>query len=196
MLTKTTTALLEGLLDSADDETWRAFDGRYRRILIAFALRLGLSREDAADAAQETLTRFVKSFRAGKYDRQRGRLHSWIIGIARHCISDQRKGKANRPERGMSAVDELPDDATLTVIWDAECRQEILRQGLAELRRETKTETGTIRAFEMLALNGLLPAAVADELSITLNDVYLAKHRCLKRLRAIMSRLREAYEIS
>ena len=30
---------------------------------------------------------------------------------------------------------------------------------------------------------------------MTLNDVYLAKHRCLKRLREIRDRLRDVYEI-
>lgn len=197
MLTHTTTALLEGLLDPADEEIWRAFDDRYRPVLIAFARRLGLSPEDAADAAQETLTRFVKSYRGGKYDRGRGRLHSWITGIARNCISDlrQRKARGGR-ERGLSAIDDLPDQATLTRMWDEQCQQEILRQGLDELRRETKTGAGTIRAFELMAFEGLRPAEVAKILSISLNDVYLAKHRCLKRLRSIVHSLEHLYEIA
>jgi RNA polymerase sigma-70 factor (ECF subfamily) len=197
MFTRTTTALLEGLLDPADEETWRAFDARYRPILIAFGRRLGLAPEDAADAAQETLARFVRSYRGGKYDRDRGRLHSWIIGIARNCVSDLRQRRAAHwQERGMSAIDNLPDRAALTRMWGEECEQELLRQGLVELRKQTKTDSGTIRAFEMLALGGRRPAEVAAELSITVNDVYLAKHRCLKRLRAILTRLEQLYEIS
>ena len=197
MLTQTTTALLEGLLDPADEETWRAFDARYRPILIAFGRRLGLPPEDAADAAQETLTRFVKSYRGGKYDRGRGRLHSWITGIARNCIADVRQRRAvHGRQLGMSAIAELPDPATMTRIWDEEREQELLRRGLVELRQQTKTEAPTIRAFEMLALDGRPPTEVAAELDLTLNDVYLAKHRCLKRLRAILSRLGQLYEIN
>ena len=75
-------------------------------------------------------------------------------------------------------------------------QQELLRQSLDELRQQTKTDAGTIRAFEMLALDGRRPADVAAEMSITLNDVYLAKHRCLKRLRAILTRLEQVYEIN
>ena len=97
MLTRTTTALLEALLDPADDEVWQDFDRRYRPILIAFAQRLGLPDEDAA---QDTLTRFVRSYREGKYDRDRGRLRSWIIGIARHCIYDIHQHRATNPKRG------------------------------------------------------------------------------------------------
>ncbi len=96
----------------------------------------------------------------------------------------------------MSAIAELPDEPKLTVMWDEECQQEILRQGLAELRRQTKTKAPTIRAFEMLAFDGRRPAEVASELSISLNDVYLAKHRCLKHLREILDRLQQLYEVA
>ncbi len=64
----------DGLLNPADEETWRAFGQRYRPILVAFGRRLGLPPEDAADAGQETLVSFVKSYRGGKYHRERGRL--------------------------------------------------------------------------------------------------------------------------
>ena len=60
MLTRTTTALLEGLLEQTNDETWREFDARYRPIIVAFARRVGLGETDAADVAQETLLRFVR----------------------------------------------------------------------------------------------------------------------------------------
>jgi len=196
MLTRTTTAMLEALLDPADDEVWRDFDHRYRPILVAFARRLGLPAEDAADAAQETLTRFVRSYRDGKYDRDRGRLRSWIIGIARHCVYDIHQRRATDPKRGMSAISELPDESTINAMWDEECEHEILRQGISELRQQTRTEEGTIRAFEMLAFDDRTPAEVAEELSISVNDVYLAKHRCLKRLREILSHLKHLYEVA
>ncbi|MHC4416667.1 MAG: RNA polymerase sigma factor [Planctomycetota bacterium] len=196
MQTRTTTALLAELADPANEAIWREFDARFRPILVGFGRRLGLPAEDAADVAQETLARFVMSYRAGKYDRSRGRLRSWIIGIARHCISDLRQSDAaRRHRRGHSALIDLPDEATMAEVWDAECEQEILRQGMTELRRETKTDTRTIRVFEMLAFDGRRPAEVAGELSITMNDVYLAKHRCLKRLRTIIGRLDELYEV-
>ncbi len=196
MQTRTTTALLEGLLDPADAESWGAFDRRFRPILLGFGVRLGLSPEDAADAAQDTLARFLAAFRAGKYDRERGRLGSWITGIARHCISDLRARRAADPRRGLSAIAELPDESRLSQIWEQECEQDLLRQGLDELRRQTKTEAGTIEAFEMLALGGRRPAEVAAQLNISLNEVYLAKHRCLKRLREILGQLQDLYEVA
>ena len=56
--TRTTTAMLDALHDPENALVWETFDKRYRPILIGFARNLGLSEQDAADIAQETLTRF------------------------------------------------------------------------------------------------------------------------------------------
>ena len=195
MDTRTTTTLLGELREPANEAVWQAFDARYRPVLVALARRLGLGEEDAADAAQEALVRFVRSYRAGKYDRGRGRLSSWIIGIARNCIIDQQRARAKRrKERGLSALTKLPDHNHLTKIWDAECDREILRRAFRSLRDETRIDTHTIRAFELLAVGQRAPSEVAAELDMTMNDVYLAKHRCLKRLRPIVTALKAAYE--
>lgn len=197
MITRTTTALLDGLADPSDERSWREFDKRYRPIIVAFARRVGLADADTADVAQETLVRFISAYRHGRYDRNRGRLRSWIIGIAKHCIAELRERRASRREvHGVSAIADFPGDNELDKIWDAECQQAILREGLTELREGTRIDEGTIRAFELLAFEDQSPAAVAATLGITANDVYLAKHRCLSRLRKILGRLNSAYEVA
>jgi len=195
MLAQSTTALLEDLRDPTNETVWKEFDGRYRPVLASFGRRVGLDAEDAADAAQEALVQFVRSYRAGKYERGRGRLRSWIIGIARHCILDQQRNQAARREaRGMSALITLPDQDSLAEIWEAECDREILRRGVNVLRSETRLDPQTLQAFELLAFPHREMSEVADELNITMNDVYLAKHRCLKRLKPILAALKTAYE--
>lgn len=195
MITRTTTALLEGLIEPGNEAVWREFDARYRPVIVGFARRFQLGAEDAADAAQETLIRFLKEYRAGKYDRSRGRLHSWLIGIAKHCIFDLKHGKAKRRElRGLSAIDAIPEDDRLDEIWEAEFQRAILHQGVADLRADSRMEPRTIDAFERVAFDQQTPTCVARELGMTLNDVYLAKHRCLKQLRTIVQRLNETYE--
>jgi RNA polymerase sigma factor (sigma-70 family) len=195
LLTRTTTAMLDDLLDPENEQVWQLFDERYRPILVGFARRLGLQPEDAADAAQETLRHFVRSYREGKYQRDRGRLRSWLVGIARNCIMDLRQQAAARPERpGLTAIDRLPDEQQLTTIWDDERDRAVLGQALDALRRETRTDERTIHAFEQVAIQQQRPAAVAAELGMSLNDVYLAKHRCLRRLRGLVDELTAAYE--
>ena len=94
--TRTTTHLLEGLFDPAADSVWQEFDRRYRPIIVGLARKMGLADEDAADVAQETLVRFIKAYRAGQYHREKGRLRSWIIGIAIYRIADARRARAAR----------------------------------------------------------------------------------------------------
>jgi RNA polymerase sigma factor (sigma-70 family) len=191
---ETTTALLDDLRDPGNGEVWGLFDARYRPVLIAFGRRFGLTRDDAADAAQETLLRFVQSYRAGKYERARGRLSSWVIGIARNCIIDQIRSRAARREQdGASALAELPEQDQLARVWEDECQRHILQEALRRLRGETRIDAQTLRAFESLALRELEPAEVARQLDMSLNEVYLAKHRCLKRLRPIVTTLASAY---
>lgn len=190
--TTTATVLLEGLLDCANKEAWREFDARYRPIIIGFARKLGLGDEDAADAAQETLVRFLIGYRDGQYDRRRGRLRSWLIGIVRCCVADLKRARvARRERRGISAIADLPDDNQLTAIWDREHRGAILRQAVAELRDSTRLNDRTIRAFELYALKQQPAEQVARGLGLTLHDVYMAKNRVAERLRAILTRLDE-----
>jgi RNA polymerase sigma-70 factor (ECF subfamily) len=193
--TRTTTALLDLLLDPSNDGVWREFDARYRPVLEALGRRVGLSDDDAADVAQETLTRFLHDYLAHKYDRSRGRLGAWLTGIARHRIAELRRVRARRRERrGESAIVELPGANELAELWDQACRQEVLRRAMDELRRSTRFDDTTIRAFERVALEQRPAAEVARELNLSVDSVYAAKSRCMAQLREILSELEHAYE--
>ncbi len=194
---KTTTALLEGLLESHNDELWAEFDLRYRPVLLGLARRFGLTLADAEDVAQEALVRFVRHYRAGKYDRQRGRLRSWLVGIARNCILDALRARtARRERRGQSAIVELPGSDELEQLWDEQCRQAIVRRALRELREQTRSDPRTVEAFERVVFGQQKPAEVAEQLGMSLDSVYAAKSRCTKHLRTIVAQLNEAYELT
>lgn len=193
--TTTSTVLLQQLHDPANETVWREFDARYRPILTGFAQRLGLQPDDAADVAQETLVQFVRDYRAGRYDRDRGRLRSWIIRICQTRAIDAQRARARRREwRGESAMIDMHDDATLTEIWEQQTRQTIFEKALEFLRDDTKTSDRTIRAFDMVSVEHVPAEAVAAELGMTIAEVYRIKHRVIKRLRAIVAELTDAYE--
>jgi DNA-directed RNA polymerase specialized sigma24 family protein len=90
----------------------------------------------------------------------------------------------------LSSPDELEE------LWDAECQSEIIRRALGSLRENTRTDARTIEMFELMALEQVEPTDVAARFDASLNDVYLAKHRCLKRMRPIVEALYSAYETS
>ncbi len=192
-ITTTNTILLDGLHES-DEAVWREFDQRYRPVLEGFARKLGLPHEDARDAAQETLTQFVCDYRADKFDRSRGRLRSWLFGIARHRILDSRRARAGRREwRGDSLLAELPGGEDAQAVWEEEWRAALLRQAMRELRDGSKIDPRTIRAFECFAYENRPAAQVATELGMTVDEVYVAKSRVLQRLRRIIDELNETW---
>lgn len=194
--TETSTELLRGL-DSSDEKAWREFDRRYRGIILGFATRIGLTPFDAADLAQETLTLFLKEYRAGKYDRERGRLRSWLIGMARHRAADMARRSRNRREtRGESAILDRSGDEELGRLWDEEARRAVLSRAMEELRESKRVGEQTLTIFERLMLDQQAPQDVADSFDIPVQAVYKAKHRCLMRLRSILDRLTHAYELS
>jgi RNA polymerase sigma-70 factor (ECF subfamily) len=192
--TWTTTTLLSSLREPGNQIVWSEFDARYRPIILGIARRIGLCEADAADVAQETLTRFTTQFRADKYDRSKGRLRSWMLGIARNCIVDlHRRVVTRRERRGDSALVQVCDDE-LDEHWDAERQRVIFEAGMAELRRETRLDEQTIQAFELVAVAHRPPAEVAAELGISVDSVYAAKNRCIAKLREICERLEAMYD--
>jgi RNA polymerase sigma-70 factor, ECF subfamily len=123
-----------------------------------------------------------------------GRLGAWLVGIARYRILDLRRAKAHRHEVGDAALSgDLDDHDALQAAWDAEHRQAVLREAMQELRATTRTDERTIRAFELAAI-GRPPAQVAEELGVSVHDVYLAKSRVSQRLRAIVERIEKTYD--
>jgi RNA polymerase sigma factor (sigma-70 family) len=71
--------LLAGVI-RGDRAAWDEVVSRHERLVISTALRIGLSRSDAEDAAQLTWLRLWES---GRQIRQPERLSSWLVSTAR-----------------------------------------------------------------------------------------------------------------
>lgn len=192
----TTTALLDALRDPAHDGVWREFDARFRPLLTAFAVRLGLDAFEAEDVAQETLVEFVRAYQGGKYERSRGRLSSWVISIAQHRISHRRLAVARATaRRADSALVHLRDPARLTAVWQEEQRQLILIRAM-DVLRAGRTAEPTLRAFDLFAIRGVPAEEAARECGMTVDEVYTAKNRVVRRLREIVEEMTAAWQES
>lgn len=194
MLEKTNTALLAGLRDRNNDACWSEFFDRYQPVLLAFARKLGLNDQDAQDAAQETLIAFVGNYREGGYDREKGRLRTWLMGIASHKIRDvqRKRGRevviVNNPD-STAFLNKVPDDEQVSKVWDEEWQQAVVKRCLEEVRKQVKPKT--MEAFELFAIEGLPAEKVAEQLGMTENAVWIAKNRVLSRMREIQKEYEE-----
>jgi len=194
-VTRTTTNLLAGLRTDGRDPAWAEFDRRYRPVLVNFARKLGLPDADAQEAAQDTLAEFARLYAQDRYDPAQGRLRMWLIGIAKRQIAaTRRRSAASVAARGESVLSVLPDDSEAERLFIAQRREHVLSEALAELRRSSSMNEKTIAAFELLVTRKLSPGTVAETLGMTTHDVYLAKSRCLARVREIAQTLESAYD--
>jgi RNA polymerase sigma-70 factor (ECF subfamily) len=188
--TTTSTTLLQELRNPENHEAWRQVVDRDRPLVVRFGLRAGLGPEDAEDAAQETLASFARAFREGRYDRDKGRLRSWLFGIARNQVLKARDRLKDREVQlhasgsGTGPLDRIQAPDPSEELWDQEWRAAVLRQCMEEVRREVRPQT--LRAFEKTALKDRPPEDVARELGTSVNAVRLAKCRVLARIRDIL----------
>ncbi|MEK6702025.1 MAG: sigma-70 family RNA polymerase sigma factor [Planctomycetota bacterium] len=196
MITRTTTRLLDELCAPGNERVWEEFDARYRPILEGVARKLGFGDEEAAEITQESLTTFLQAFRAGRYDRSKGRLSSWLVGITRNtAMAICRRGVIGGKHKagGDTLVAGVPDEAQLTLIWDEQCEREVLRAAMAQLRATSRTDERTFLAFELVALRGATAEAAAQACGMSVAEVYVAKNRMTRRLKETITLLREAY---
>lgn len=140
-----------------------------RRVYAYVAYRLGHG-PDAEDVVAETFERAVRYRRT--YDRRRGEPIAWLIGIAKHSISDAvaRRGAETPP------LDEVADD-----------RYEFEERSLDRIAlREAVSRLGE-RDQELLALRygaDLSSRTIAALFRTRPNTVEVALHRAVGRLRA------------
>jgi RNA polymerase sigma-70 factor, ECF subfamily len=185
---RTSTTLLEGLKDRANSQSWGYFVKRYRPIVLAFAKKRGLSTADAEDVSQKTMLDFYRRYLEGRYDRAKGRLRAWLFGIAHRNVLNMKRQrgrelaavggtKAGKLIANVESPDSAKDD------WEREWERRVLRSCLEEVAKQLNPTT--VRAFELRVLKRWPVKKVAEELGLTENAVYGAKHRALKRIEKI-----------
>ena len=184
----TTTRILDSLKASEDATVWGQFCNHFQPLIVSFAKKIGLSAADAEDAAQETMLVFLKAYRSGKYDRQKGRLSDWLFGVARNVLLDLRKRLPQEhlvadAATGTSFWQLIEDPNTAKLSWDTQWRRMVLTACLQQVCRET--DPVVFEAFRLYALSDKPVDEVAKQLNMSNNAVYIAKSRVLSRLRQL-----------
>ncbi len=195
--TTTCTELLDGLRRIDNHDVWQQFVNRYRGMIERYAVRLGLREADAQDAAQQALISFCTDYRAGKYERERGRLRQWLFGIARNQVRSLHRRNQRGEKQVVDQTNEtgffsaLPVDDEMERLWQEEWRDSVIRQCLEEVRGSMDAKS--VEAFELFAWKGLDAETVGQRLDMTPNAVFIAKHRVLKKIRALQEEMEEIW---
>jgi RNA polymerase sigma-70 factor (ECF subfamily) len=145
-------------------------------------LRRGLQDADAADVGQEVLAQVARSIREFEYEPGLGRFRDWLGAVVKNKVSRFLENEA-RGVRGALVQAPVEDlgNSEADGEWVAEFHAHVLTAGLGRIR--DRFEPTTWRAFEEVWLNNRPSNEVAHELALSIEAVYLAKSRVLKRLR-------------
>ena len=186
-MTGTRATLLERERDPRDREAWDEFFALYAPLLESYARASGLARNDAEEVRDQCLEVLARKLPEFEYERSRGSFQAWLHRMARGKVIDLLRARKVRKcesvalER-LDAPEPGPDEH-----WEREWRAEHLRYALSLVRRDEPEER--FRAFELLLVEGLSVAEVAERTGLQATQIYKLKAALLKKVRAVLERL-------
>jgi RNA polymerase sigma factor (sigma-70 family) len=172
-------------IQRGDDKAVWAFVDRYRSPLLRFIVANGYRSQDAEDLAQEVFLRLFAKEALARADRERGRFRSFLLGIAKNVMSEERirrqalkRGGAAKKvalgEVGEPAYEEA-SDGEFDRIW----ADHMLSRALDALQAENPRQHQTLTMrFE----GNRSYQEIADKMKRSLQQVKNDIHRARKRL--------------
>jgi RNA polymerase sigma factor (sigma-70 family) len=198
-LIPTRATLIQRLKNWQDQSSWQDFFDAYWRLIYGVALKGGLTEAEAQDVVQETMISVAKHMPTFKYDPVVGSFKTWLLNMTRWRITDQlrKRGPAYAASQLASddtntrTVDKVLDPASpaLDALWNTEWEKNLLDAALARVRRRLDPQKYQI--FDLYVNKGWPPEKVATTLGISVDQVYLAKHRTTEMIREEVKRLEQ-----
>jgi RNA polymerase sigma-70 factor (ECF subfamily) len=152
-----------------------------------WCLRAGLQPADAADVGQEVFAAVARSIDGFRRDRLGDTFRGWLYVITRNKVRDWAAarhvvgvGGSDQQRRLAELPAEQPDESGASDDAVNE-RKALCRRAVECIRGEF--EPRSWQCFWRAFVDGHTPADIASDLGITVNAVYLAKSRILRRLR-------------
>lgn len=175
-------SLLARLGEGADPLAWAEFCHRYGELIRNFARSRNLQPADCDDVLQDVLMALTRSMPGFEYDPSRGKFRSYLKTVTLHAIfARSRQNHGQVPLQEVEAAAARPD---IESSWDEQWRQYHLRQAMS--RVEAEFNESDLAAFAQYALNGRSAKDTAGALGLSLDQVYQAKSRILKRLSTLI----------
>jgi RNA polymerase sigma-70 factor (ECF subfamily) len=181
----TSPSLLERIRDPNDAASWQTFVEIYTPLIYHYCRGQGLQDADAADVAQEVLTQLARSMPAFEYRPERGRFRAWLGTVTRNKLR-RFLARDRQAVHGAGGGAQQPDlegavSPEADTEWTAHFNGQIVRIACERIR--PCFEAATWRAFELTWLEERTPAEAAAAAGLSVDMVYVAKSRVLKRLR-------------
>lgn len=184
----TRATLLQRVKDTQDQKSWHEFHEVYGKLILGFALKAGLTHDEAQEVVQETLITAVKHLPNFRYDPKVCSFKTWLLNLSKWRVQDQlRKRLApSAPQARRDSQDNDSRTATinriadpvgneLEAIWDREWCLTLMDSAVAKVKPQIDLKQWQI--FDLYVLKDWSVKEVAKALGVTSGRVYLVKHR-------------------
>src|SRR5437773_4403897 len=178
-------SLVDRLVNWDDQKRWQEFFDTYWKLIYSAARKAGLTDAEAQEVVQETVITVAKKIDKLKYDPAIGSFKGWLLQITRWRIVDQfRKrepGNAKRPRVGndrlTATIERVPDSRVLDLdaVWEAEWKECLFAAAIARALKEV--EPKPFQILDWYARTAWPAHKGADQLRVSIGQVYLARHR-------------------
>jgi len=186
---------LLGEVRTNGSDGWTRMTRLYAPLVYYWCIREGLQSTDAEDVVQEVFRTVAARLAEFRRDRKRGSFRGWLWTITRHKIGDYVRSQRRRGEiccgsdgdrclSRVAAAKATADDGDRRISEEAR----ILYSRVLDLI-QSEFEQRTWVAFCRVVVDEQSPDCVANELGMSVNSVYLAKSRVLRRARDELSGL-------
>ena len=197
-LIPTRVSLLEGLSNLEDQASWNRFFETYWKLIYGVARQAGLTEVEAQDVLQETMVSVMKHIPTFKYDPAIGTFKAWLLNITRWRILDQLRKrmpvshKRSKDESATTVTSTLekmidPNSEDLDAAWNKDWERTLFEGARASVKNLSDPQKYQLFDFYM---SKEWPAEkVAATFGVSVEQVYLAKHRILEMIRQEVKRL-------
>ena len=197
-LIPTRATLLERLKNWQDQSSWQDFFDTYWKLIYGVARKAGLIEAEAQDVVQETMMAVARHMPNFKYDPAIGSFKAWLLNMTRWRIVDQlRKRQPSQPHyasaggatTGTATIDKVADPASLDLdkVWDEAWERALLDAAL--VRVKVRLDPQKYQIFDFYVNKDWAPEKVAAAFEVSVEQVYLAKHRVTEMIKEEVGRL-------
>jgi RNA polymerase sigma-70 factor (ECF subfamily) len=177
----TSFSLLLRLRQPGDRAAWERFVDLYTPLLFHWAMRLGLQEQDAADLVQDVLLALLHKLPDFQYDPAKS-FRAWLRTLAVNKYRDSQRRRAAALHGGQSAdLADLAVPDAAEAVWQAEYQRHLLGQAVRLMQSDFQPTTWKV--CWALIVEGRPGAEVAAQFGLSLDAVYAARSRVLRRLR-------------
>ena len=187
MVNETSLSLLNRARLDVTDESWQKMDEIYSALLRSWLTRFDVASADAEDLVQEVLLTLSRELRHFEHSGRSGAFRNWLRTILVHRLRDFWRSRKYRPaaiggSTWAEKLDQLADESSdVSREWNLEHDRYVMVRLLDTVRPHFEPKTW--EAFHRQMFERERADAVAAELGMPLNSVYVARSRVLSALR-------------